>query len=109
AWLHELASAGPRCAALAGIVEHCRERFHKSTGRDAVPLHDSLAVLEAAVPGTLKTTPMPLEVACDHGPSRGAVRNDTRRGADGRPVAMALDGDLPAIRATMLARLRGLR
>ena len=109
AWLHELAVAGPRCAALAGIVEHCRERFHETTGRDAVPLHDSLAVLEAAVPGTLKTTPMPLEVVCDHGPARGAVRNGTRRGADGRLVEMALEGDLPEIRATMLDRLRGLR
>ena len=109
AWLYELASAGPRCAALAGIVEHCRERFHGSTGRDAVPLHDSLAVLEAAVPGTLKTTPMALEVVCDHGPDRGAVRKGTSRSADGRVVEMALDADLPAIRATILDRLRFLR
>ncbi|HEX2301462.1 MAG TPA: nucleoside hydrolase, partial [Pseudonocardiaceae bacterium] len=109
AWLHELAAAGPRCAVLAGVVEHCHERFLTTTGRDAVPLHDSLAVLEAAVPGTLKTTPMPLEVVCEHGPARGAVRHNARRGADGRLVEVAMDGDLPAIRAAMLDRLRSLR
>jgi pyrimidine-specific ribonucleoside hydrolase len=108
-WLDELAAAGPRCAALAGVVEHYRERVHQTTGRDAAPLHDVLAVLEAAVPGTLKTTPMPLEVVCDHGPARGTVWNDARRGADGRLVELALDGDLPVIRATILDRLHGLR
>ncbi|HEX2297247.1 MAG TPA: nucleoside hydrolase, partial [Pseudonocardiaceae bacterium] len=109
AWLHELAAAGPRCAALAGVVEHCRERFHKTTGRDAVPLHDSLAVLEAALPGTLETTVLPLEVVCDHGPARGAIRTDDARGTENHQVHVALDGDLPTINATILDRLRGLR
>lgn len=109
AWLAALAAAGPRCGALAGVVEHCRERFHRTTGRDAVPLHDSLAVLEAALPGTLDTTALPLEVVCEHGPARGAIRTGNARGAAGRQVQVALDGDLPAINATILDRLRALR
>lgn len=118
AWLSELAAAGPRCATLAGIIEHYRGRFREHTGNDAVPLHDSLAVLEAAVPGTLRTTPMPLEVVCDHGPTRGGVWTDSGRRSEGpvsegrvsegRMVQVALDADLPAISASILDRLRGL-
>lgn len=108
-WLYKLAAAGPRCTALAGVIEHCRERFRETTGRDTVPLHDSLAVLEAAVPGTLCTTPMPLEVVCGHGPTRGAIWRPSRQGLAGRMVQVALDADLPAISATILDRLRGLR
>ncbi len=100
-WLAELAAAGPRCAALAGVIEQCR----KTTGRDAVTLHDSLAALEAAVPGTLRTTSMPLEVVCDHGPHRGAVVT----GSGQRAVRVALDADLPSINAAILDRLRVLR
>ncbi|MGH3798157.1 MAG: hypothetical protein ACRDSP_25175 [Pseudonocardiaceae bacterium] len=100
---------GPRCDTLAGIVEHYRARFRETTGRDAVALHDSLAVLEAAVPGTLRTTAMPLEVGCDHGPARGTVWADSGRHPQAHLVQMALDADLPAISATILNRLRGLR
>lgn len=109
AWLSELAAAGPRCGALAGVVEHCRQRFRAATGRDAVPLHDSLAVLEAVLPGTLDTTAMPLDVVCDPTPARGAIRPDKARGTEGRHVQVALDGNLPAVNATILARLRALR
>ena len=101
AWLTELAAAGPRCATLAAIVAHCR----KVTGRDAIALHDPLAVLEAAAPGTLRTTSMPLEVACDQGPVRGAVVT----GSGPRAVQVALDADLPSIIATILHRLQVLR
>lgn len=110
AWLATLAAAGPRCAALAGIVEHCRAHYRGPIAHDAIALHDSLAVLEAAVPGTLRTTSIPLEVICDHGPSRGAVL--TVGGAqhtDRRAVQVALDADLPSINATILDRLRVLR
>lgn len=104
-WLYELAAAGPRCAALAGIIEHYRARCRESTGRAAVALHDSLAVLEATVPGTLRTTLMPLEVICGRGPARGAMTRATK----GRVVRVALDGDLASISATILSRLRSLR
>ncbi|MGH3889035.1 MAG: nucleoside hydrolase [Pseudonocardiaceae bacterium] len=103
AWLIQLATAGPRCATLAGVIEHCR----KTMERDAVALHDSLAVLEAAVPGTLGTAPMHLKVVCDHGPARGTVVVDS--GTDGHAVQVALDADLPAINAAIGDRLRSLR
>ncbi|MGH3981327.1 MAG: nucleoside hydrolase [Pseudonocardiaceae bacterium] len=108
AWLAELAAAGPRCATLAGILEHCREHSRKATGRDVVALHDPLAVLEAAVAGTLRTTSMPLEVVCDHGPTRGAVVAADGQDSDGHAVLVALDANLPSINAMILDRLRVL-
>ncbi len=103
AWLAKLAAAGPRCAVLAGVCEHYRE----PSGRDVVALHASLAVLESTVPGTMHTTPRPLEVVCDRGPGRGAIR--TGSGPDTRAVQVALDAHLPSVNATILDRLRGLR
>ena len=109
-WLTELAAAGPRCAALAGVIEHYRDYSRETSERGTVALHDSLAVLEAAVPGTLRTTPMRLEVVCDHGPDRGTVQAaDGGHGTGGRAVQVALDADLPSINASILDRLRSLR
>lgn len=98
-WLAELAAAGPRCAILASVIEAYRQQRQAP-----VALHDSLAVLEAAVSGTVRTTSRCLDVVCDHGPARGAVVN----GASGRPVQVADDGDLASINATILNRLRRL-
>lgn len=104
AWLATLAAAGPRCVTLADVIEHCR----KVTGRNAVPLHDPLAVLEAAVPGTLRTTSVPLAVVCDHGLTRGAVVTGSAAGTR-HVVQVALEADLPSVNATILDRLRVLR
>ncbi|MGH4001265.1 MAG: nucleoside hydrolase [Pseudonocardiaceae bacterium] len=111
AWLAKLAAAGPRCAALAGVVQHCQAHFRAAAGDDAITLHDSLAVLEAAVPDTLRTTSIPLKVICEHGSSRGAVVvADSGQGTNRRcAVRVALDADLPSINATILERLRILR
>ena len=104
AWLTELAAAGPRCAALAGVVE--------AAGKNRpgpMALHDSVAVLEAAIPGTLATTPMPLHVVCDHEGHRGAVLAEPDQSAARRVVRVAHDADLISINATILNRLRRLR
>ncbi len=108
AWLDSLAAAGPRGAALGRVIDHYHRQFQEFSGHDAVPLHDSLAVLEAAVPGTLRTTALPLEVVCDHGPARGVLLADRRSGAGGRLVDVALDADVDAVSATVLRRLRTL-
>ncbi|MPZ64010.1 MAG: nucleoside hydrolase [Pseudonocardiaceae bacterium] len=108
AWLDELATAGPRGAALGRVIEHYRTQFREFSGGDAVPLHDSLAVLEAAVPGTLRTTALPLEVVYDHGPARGVLFAARRSGAGGRLVDVALDADVDEVSATVLRRLRRL-
>ncbi len=102
AWLAELAAAGPRCTTLAGVVEH----YRTASGRDVLALHDSLAVLEATVPGTLRTTSMPLEVVCDAGATRGAMVTGSSQRTDRQ---VALDADVPSVNATILDRLRRLR
>jgi pyrimidine-specific ribonucleoside hydrolase len=98
-WLAELAAAGPRCATLAGVIEAYRQRR-----RGPVTLHDSLAVLEATEPGTVRTAPQHLDVICDHGPTRGAVVS----GGNGRRVQVAHDADAAAVNAAILNRLRRL-
>jgi inosine-uridine nucleoside N-ribohydrolase len=106
AWLDALASSGSRGAVLAGVLEHYRGRWRESTGQDGVVLHDAVAMLEAVAPGTLSTTPLPLEVVCDHGPARGSLIADRRAAAAGRLVDVALDANLDAVRAEILRRLR---
>jgi hypothetical protein len=71
-----------------------------------VALHDPLAVLEATVSGTLTTAPMALQVVCDHGRDRGAVRPHN---GPQRPVQVACDADLSSINAMILHRLGTLR
>ena len=68
-------------------------------------LHDSLAVLEAAEPGTVCTDQQHLNVICDQGPTRGAVVN----GGNGRRVQVAHDADLAAVNAAILNQLGRLR
>jgi inosine-uridine nucleoside N-ribohydrolase len=105
AWLESLAAGGEQGAVLAGVLQHYRVRYRDFYGQDGVVVHDALAVLEAVVPGTLQTTPLPLEVACDHGPARGALIADRFGMGTGRTVDVALDADLTAIRAELLRRL----
>jgi pyrimidine-specific ribonucleoside hydrolase len=105
-WLDELAGSGPRCAALAGVIEHYRARYLAEHGIDGVALHDAVAVLEAIVPGTLRTEPMALRVDCAPGEGRGTVLRTGGSGA--RPVDVARDTDIPALHAEILRRLRTL-
>jgi pyrimidine-specific ribonucleoside hydrolase len=104
-WLAALAAGGPRCAALAEVIRHYRAAFRARYGMDAVAVHDAVAVLETIAPGTLSTTPMPIEVACDLGPARGAT---VAVGGEGAPVHVALDADADAVLGAILERLRRL-
>jgi pyrimidine-specific ribonucleoside hydrolase len=105
-WLDELAAGGPRCAALGRIIEHYRARYLAEHGIDGVALHDAVAVLEAVVPGTLRTEPMTLRVDCAPGDGRGTVLRTSVAGA--RPVDVARDTDIPGLHAEILRRLRTL-
>jgi pyrimidine-specific ribonucleoside hydrolase len=110
-WIEALATAGPRCAALAGVITHYRAAFRERYGIDAVAVHDAVAVLEAVLPGTLRTTPRPVAVACDLGPARGASRGGATVGmpdGSGPPVQVALDADTDKVLAEILDRLRRL-
>jgi pyrimidine-specific ribonucleoside hydrolase len=107
AWLDALAAGGEHGALLAEVLRLYRVRYQALYGRDGVVVHDAIAILEALVPGTLPTTPLPVEVACDHGPARGALIADRYGAGTGRTVDIALDADLPAIHAELLRRLAG--
>lgn len=104
-WLDALGAGGPMGTVLAGVLQHYRRRYHDVYGDDGVAIHDAVAVLEAIAPGTLRTTPLPLEVACDHGPARGAVIADRVGSGAGRTVDVALEADLAAVHAELLRRL----
>jgi pyrimidine-specific ribonucleoside hydrolase len=105
-WLEELAAAGPRCATLAAVIGHYRDRHARSYGMASVPLHDAVAVLEAVLPGTLRCEPMALRVECAPAERRGTVVRVQR--PEARPVDVARDTDIPALHAEVLRRLRSL-
>jgi inosine-uridine nucleoside N-ribohydrolase len=105
-WIEALATTGPRCAALAGVITHYRAAFRAQYGIDAVAVHDAVAVLESVLPGTLRTTPTPMAVACDLGPARGATVGMPE--GSGPPVHVALDADTDKVLAEILERLRRL-
>lgn len=107
-WLSALRASGPRCAVLERMLAPYRIAHRRHHGVDAVALHDTVATLEAVLPGTLRTTPMPISVACDFGPARGMLVPDRSPGASGPPVDVALDADLGRVLAETLDRLRRL-
>ncbi len=107
---HRLARLGAGdavCLHLDALIEPYRAWYRRTHGLDGVPLHDAVALLEAITPGTLRATPMPLQVACDLGPARGATVPDRGRGTapPSPPVDVALDADVPAVLDAILARL----
>lgn len=104
-WRQRLAAAGGRADVLAAIMVHYATRYEGMKGVDGVPMHDAVALLEAIMPGSLRTTPLPLDVLCDQGPSRGVTVADRRPDAPGHRVDVALDADLDAVREEVLRRL----
>lgn len=109
-WLDRLALAGPIARVLTGSRETYLQHYRKALGVSEIPLHDAVAVLEAIVPGTLRTTRLPLEIDTSTGFGRGAVLADRRLHrpdpAAARPVDVALDTDVDALRSALLDRLR---
>jgi pyrimidine-specific ribonucleoside hydrolase len=105
-WVDALAAGSAIGATLADILVSYRAAFRARFGRDAVALHDAVALLEAIVPGTLRTTPLPMRVACDFGPARGATVPDRRPDASGPAVHVALDADVDVVLGEIASRLR---
>ncbi|WP_300010641.1 nucleoside hydrolase [Pseudonocardia sp.] len=104
-WVEALGAAGSRGLELAQIIAHYRAAYRDRYGVDAVALHDAVAVLEAVLPGTLRTTPMAVRVACDLGPARGATVPARRPAPEGPPVQVAHDADMDAVLAGVLERV----
>lgn len=105
AWLAGLAAGDPACAELAAMIDPYFAFYRARYDRDTVPLHDALALLEAAVPGALRCTPLPVQVSCDLGPARGATVADHGPDLSTPPVQVALDADVPATLDAVLSRL----
>jgi inosine-uridine nucleoside N-ribohydrolase len=117
AWLTALAASGPVGTALAGFTDDTFAYYAQFLGRDGVPIHDALAVAEAALPGLLRTTALPVEVDCTFGPGRGGLIADQRpkgrreqQPTGRRPVDIALDpaDGVDALRKLLLTRLSSL-
>ncbi|GGM35892.1 purine nucleosidase [Longimycelium tulufanense] len=110
AWLDELADSGPVGASLVALTAPYRAQYQATLGRDALVLHDAVALAEAVQPGILRCQRMFVEVECGPGPARGMTIGDRRRSAlsrEGREIDVALDADLDALRDFMLHRLCG--
>jgi pyrimidine-specific ribonucleoside hydrolase len=109
AWLDRLAVTGPIARVLTGSRDTYLHHYRQALGVSAIPLHDAVAVLEAVAPGAVTTTPLPLEIDTSTGAGRGAVLADRRRlrpdPPEHRPVDVALDADVDAVRAALLDRL----
>lgn len=108
AWLDALALTGHIAEVLTGTRGTYLDHYRRALGVAAVPLHDAIAMLEAVAPGSLHTTALPVEIDTSAGPGRGAVLADRRRTAPeapGRPVDVALDADVDAVRSALLDRL----
>lgn len=101
-WVAALGAGGPRGHELAQVLAHYRAAYLARYGRDAVALHDAVAVLEAIRPGVLRTEAIPVQVACDLGPARGAT---VPVPGDGPDVAVALGADVDAVLADVLERV----
>ncbi|PVZ14671.1 nucleoside hydrolase [Actinomycetospora cinnamomea] len=112
-WLDALGRSGPVGAALAGTRAPYLAHYGRRLGAPRIAIHDAVALLEAAVPGTLATTPLALEVDTSLGPARGTVLADRRPDAD--PGAHRVDVALPAgtgldaVREALFHRLTGDR
>jgi pyrimidine-specific ribonucleoside hydrolase len=111
-WLDELAATGPVGAALASTREAYLAAYSARFGHAAMAVHDAVALLEAITPGTVATTPLPVDVDTSAGPGRGTTIGDLRaaeaEAADGaRPVDVALEADADAVRAELWRRLTG--
>lgn len=111
-WLDELAATGPVGAALASTREAYLAAYSARFGHAAMAVHDAVALLEAITPGTVSTTPLPVDVDTSTGPGRGTTIGDLRgaeaEASDGaRPVDVALEADAAAVRAELWRRLSG--
>ncbi|AEA24402.1 Inosine/uridine-preferring nucleoside hydrolase [Pseudonocardia dioxanivorans CB1190] len=107
-WLETLSQAGPRCATLVRTAALYREATRERYNLDAIALHDMLAMLEAIRPGTLRTTPHRVNVACTLGPGRGMTVPDRRPDASGPLVDIALDTEGEVVLADALRYLSTL-
>ncbi|MCP2259905.1 pyrimidine-specific ribonucleoside hydrolase [Streptoalloteichus tenebrarius] len=111
-WLDTLANSGPVGESLVGLTAPYRANYRKALSRDAMALHDAVALAEVIQPGILRCERMAVEVECGVGPTRGMVIGDRRNHSTnrvGREIEVAVDADLDALRAFLLDRMGSSR
>lgn len=106
-WLDALAAGDAVCAELRAMIAPYRDFYRDRYGRDAVALHDAVALLECVAPGSLTATPTPLTVDTGFGPARGATVPHRAPEATTPPVDVLSAPDVPAVPDAVLDRLRG--
>lgn len=89
--LTRLAAGGPIGALVAQALRHSLDRYASTFGRQAVPVHDAVAVVAAARPDLLDIRPARIEVDTTVGPSRGDTLVDLRTSAPTARVAVGAD------------------
>jgi pyrimidine-specific ribonucleoside hydrolase len=110
-WLDALGASGRVGAALAGTRAPYLAHYGRRLGASRIAIHDAVALLEAAVAGTLATSALALEVDTSLGPARGTVLADRRPDADTTArrvdVALPAETDTDAVRDALFRRLTG--
>jgi pyrimidine-specific ribonucleoside hydrolase len=96
--LSRMRSSGPVGAAMVEALGMYLASYRKLLGREAVPVHDAVAVLAAARPELVRTQRAHVEVDTGHGPHRGATLVDLHRITAHPPtVDVSLGADVPAV------------
>ncbi|MCU1686192.1 MAG: purine nucleosidase [Amycolatopsis sp.] len=117
-WIAKLSATGPIGATLVGLTGSYQKHYPKALGRQAMVLHDTVAVAEAMSQGILRTETFPIDVDCGLGPSRGQTLVDRRPATahEESPevrspgtVEVAVDTDLDGLRGFVLDGLSGSR
>jgi pyrimidine-specific ribonucleoside hydrolase len=102
--LTAMRAAGWVGAVVCTALEAYQGAYRSVLGPGRVPVHDAVAVVEAAQPGLVRAEPRHVEVDTGYGPGRGATRTDRYGGAGEPPmVQLGLDADVPAVVAAVLA------
>jgi pyrimidine-specific ribonucleoside hydrolase len=96
--LGRMRASGQVGALVADALGHYLLSYRELLGRDAVPIHDAVAVAEAVSPGLVTTQRAHVDVDCGPGPSRGSTVIDLRLAPDAPATAeVGVDVDVPAV------------
>jgi inosine-uridine nucleoside N-ribohydrolase len=107
--LSALRASGRIGALVADALEQYRQGYVHRLGRPTVPVHDAVAVVAAARPDLVVTSPAHVEVATGPGPSRGNTAVDLyRKLHPPAHVNVAVDADVAGVRTFILGHLARL-
>lgn len=104
--LGRMRASGPIGALIADALGHYLLTYRELLGRDAVVIHDAVAVVEAVTPGLVTTQRAHVEVDCGPGPCRGRTVIDLRIAPDTPATAdVGVDVDVTGVTDQITARV----